>query len=135
MKKIRPCVGFLLVQKNRFLAEKRKKTKRLDPGVWAIPGGGIKKGESPEKAAKREAMEELGIHANKMDWLCSLPYYNPIQNLVMHYFVFSKWTGKIRTLEAEKLEWIPVSKASKLGACVDRQAMRIYKENRKRLLK
>jgi len=31
------------------------------PKVWALPGGGLRKGEIPERAAKREVLEELGI--------------------------------------------------------------------------
>jgi len=30
-------------------------------GKWCMPGGGIKKGESPEEAAVREAWEETGV--------------------------------------------------------------------------
>lgn len=32
----------------------------LTPGVWTLPGGGVKKGETPEQAAVREIREELG---------------------------------------------------------------------------
>lgn len=31
------------------------------PKVWALPGGGVKRGEDPALAAKREVAEELGI--------------------------------------------------------------------------
>lgn len=30
------------------------------PGTWGIPGGAIRRGESPEAAASREAVEEIG---------------------------------------------------------------------------
>jgi 8-oxo-dGTP diphosphatase len=31
------------------------------PGYWNLPGGGLKEGESPGRAAARECMEESGI--------------------------------------------------------------------------
>lgn len=31
------------------------------PAVWALPGGGIKRGEDPMECARREVREELGI--------------------------------------------------------------------------
>ena len=33
---------------------------------WFMPGGGIKRGETPEQAAHREAMEEVGATLNKL---------------------------------------------------------------------
>ncbi len=34
------------------------------PGVWTLPGGGIKKGETPSEAAVREVDEEIGYKIN-----------------------------------------------------------------------
>ena len=34
------------------------------PGVWTLPGGGIKKGESPREAGVREVFEEIGYRIN-----------------------------------------------------------------------
>ena len=38
----------------------------IDPlsGVWFLPGGGVEQNESIEEAAKREAVEELGLEVN-----------------------------------------------------------------------
>ena len=43
----------------RFLLQKRSRRVHR-PGSWSIPGGAIREGESPAKAAIREAIEETG---------------------------------------------------------------------------
>lgn len=35
--------------------------KRGDDGSWAVPGGKLEEGETPEAAAKREVLEECGF--------------------------------------------------------------------------
>lgn len=126
-KKYRPTVGFILFKGNRFLVEKRKKTKKFDPGIWTVPAGKIRQNEQIEKAAKREANEELGIKLTQFHFLCSLVSYYPSHSMILHYFSVSKWSGKIRNLEAEKLKWIPLSHVKKLKLRTDQQALQIFK--------
>lgn len=45
---------------------------------WEIPGGGIDKGETPEKAAIRELYEETGIKADKLE---SLGIFYPLNSV------------------------------------------------------
>lgn len=45
---------------NKILVLKRKN------GYWEFPGGGIEWGESPENAAKREALEEIGLEIENL---------------------------------------------------------------------
>ena len=50
-----------------ILIQKRTKTKRLMPGIWAATGGAAIAGETSLKAATRELGEELGISVNQED--------------------------------------------------------------------
>jgi 8-oxo-dGTP diphosphatase len=55
-----PAVGVAVVESGRVLLVKR----RYPPmqGAWAIPGGFLEAGETPESAACREVLEETGLH-------------------------------------------------------------------------
>ena len=44
-----------------FLITRRAKTLRAHAGQWALPGGRIDAGESPERAVRRELEEEVGL--------------------------------------------------------------------------
>lgn len=50
-----------------ILIQKRTKTKRLMPGIWAATGGAAIAGESSITAAARELGEELGIKVSPDD--------------------------------------------------------------------
>ena len=36
------------------------------PPVWGLPGGGVRKGEDPEAAARRELLEEVGMTVERL---------------------------------------------------------------------
>lgn len=61
-------VRTLVIKNNQILLVKHRYGH-----YWVMPGGGINKGESPEKAAIRELREEAGIVADKIDY--KLGYY------------------------------------------------------------
>lgn len=45
----------------RILLQQRTDDAPYMPGMWGFFGGGIEKGETPEEAVKREALEELNF--------------------------------------------------------------------------
>lgn len=54
-------IGVIFDKEGRILVQKRAQTKKVDPGSIDHVCGVIKSGETPEKAAVREAGEETGI--------------------------------------------------------------------------
>lgn len=63
-------VGLIIInQHGHCLAFER----RMTPGEWQWPQGGVDHGEDPEEAAYRELYEEVGIEAADVDLLLRLP--------------------------------------------------------------
>ena len=60
----RPCVGVMLLNRDRLAWMGRRFEKENDDGVgksWQMPQGGIDKGEEPAQAAIRELAEETSV--------------------------------------------------------------------------
>jgi 8-oxo-dGTP diphosphatase len=53
------AVGALVIHEGRVLLVKRGKPP--SKGLWAIPGGSVRLGESMQEAAERETLEETGV--------------------------------------------------------------------------
>jgi len=126
-KKLIPCAAFILLKDNKILVEKRKLTKRVDPGKIGIPGGGILDNESKEDAMIREAKEELDILVKEHTYVGTLLHKHKEADFLVDYFLIKSWTGKIRTLEASKLSWIDIKDYRKINIWWDRlmiQALR-----------
>ena len=60
MEPVSVVVG-IIVEGNKFLVERRRMDKKIDPGIICLPAGHVDSGEELEDALKREMLEELGI--------------------------------------------------------------------------
>lgn len=54
-------VKSLIVDEGRLLIVRRSPEDDHAPGMWGLPGGGLKPGEGPFEGLKRETMEETGL--------------------------------------------------------------------------
>jgi 8-oxo-dGTP pyrophosphatase MutT (NUDIX family) len=59
----RVAVVFLVDPEGRVLMQHRDQHAKVSPNQWAMPGGKIEEGETPEEAARREVLEETGLDA------------------------------------------------------------------------
>ncbi|GKX68772.1 NUDIX hydrolase [Inconstantimicrobium mannanitabidum] len=78
---------------------------------WEIPAGGIEEGETPEEAAKREALEETGYTVTEPKLICSFNPSNGMSDAVFN-IVKCKAISSIETFdknEVKEIKWMPVS--------------------------
>ena len=81
-----------------------RRTSRLKnhPGQWALPGGGIEKGESKEETALRELQEEVGLNLNQDNVLGRLDDFTTRSGFIITPVVI--WAGCGVVLEPNPAE-------------------------------
>lgn len=102
----------LLDEQDRVLMLQRSRTEDFLPGVWELPGGGLKEGEHPKEAARREVVEETGIDSEiffPIDCFC---YWTKGEYTVEIVFLGrAEKTTEIR-LSSEHVDWQWVDETS-----------------------
>ena len=63
----RVAVVFLVDPQGRVLMQHRDSRAKVSPNQWAMPGGKIEDGETPEEAARREVREETGLTVTTLE--------------------------------------------------------------------
>jgi len=115
-------VGAIVVRDGNVLLVKRG----VEPskGLWAIPGGTLKLGETMQECAAREILEETGIRINVKDCVYVFDYieYDEDRKIKFHFaivdfaadYVSGRPRGaddalEARWLSAEELQTLPVA--------------------------
>ena len=115
-------VDGILMEKRKFLVEKRRDDDDADPGLIEIPGGHVDPDETLQDALRREMKEELGIDVEKAKLVQkSLVTATNGERQRIHYFHVEKWNGRIGSEEAERVYWEP--EVSNLSIIPDRRAV------------
>jgi len=83
----------LINDDGKILILKRQNTDGMKfPGLWSFAGGGAEEGETPEAAARREALEETGITINNMEHIRT----KSDGNKNIHYYRCLDFTGDVQ---------------------------------------
>jgi 8-oxo-dGTP diphosphatase len=91
----------------RVLLARRPEGKAM-AGLWELPGGKLRTGETPEAALIRELREELGIDVAAA---CLAPFafashaYDRF-HLLMPLYVCRRWKGRPKAQEGQTLSWV-----------------------------
>jgi 8-oxo-dGTP diphosphatase len=112
----------VFLNKDKFLAEKRKPNEKIDPGIVCLPGGHVEPGETRGHALKREMQEELNVKIDKAKFMknsCWTASNGEKQNV--HYYLILAHEGKPTCRAAEKLSW--TENIEMLDIEIDRQAV------------
>ena len=70
---------------------------------WETPGGKVNQGETPAKAAMREALEELGAKAIIIKFIGARSFEEDGKKMVYHWFQ-ARLEGEARIVEKEKFD-------------------------------
>jgi len=98
-------VAAVIKKNNKYLITQRNRNKHF-AFHWEFPGGKVNKGESFEKALKREILEELSININIIMKIASEKFKDEIINVNVHYFLCEKLDEDIILSEHEDMKWI-----------------------------
>ena len=84
---------------------------------YGLPGGGIKKHESPETAAKRETLEEVGIHLEKVTPLPPFVTHEEYKEDTVYGFYADVTSEKYKldNFEIDSAKWCPLNNLPKMG--------------------
>lgn len=120
---MRTRAGIVLIEDNKVALIERH---RAGLDYFVFPGGGVDEGESPEQAAVREAMEELGVEVVIKQEVAEIQ----IETSKQIYFLVERVAGELGTGTGEEFTdsdpsdpsegiyvavWMPIDELSQHG--------------------
>ncbi len=121
MQRVDVVVG-IIFHERKFLAEKRKKSDKIDPGIVSLPGGHVELGETRKAALIREMKEELNIEVKKTRFIKKSRWVasnGERQNV--YYYLILDYEGKPVRRTAQRILWI--EEMEELDIDIDRLAV------------
>lgn len=101
---------------NRLLLQHRTKDARLLPDHWAFFGGGLKKGETPLEALKRESLEEINHQIINPELFSEQPFKEADTEGYLYIYIepFNKDKSCLKLNEGQGWGWFKDTQISQL---------------------
>lgn len=91
-------IGQILFLSDGKVALGFRQNVEAENNLWGFPSGRVELGESFEVAAKREALEEVGVQVQSLNQLALI---NDVKGNEHKFFVCNDWSGKLINAEPE----------------------------------
>ena len=98
-------VGAVIVKDDKILAARRPFNKSLG-GLWEFPGGKLETGEKPQKALKREIMEELKCEVEVGKFIINEVYKYDFATISLSTYFCEISKGEPKAKEHIELRWL-----------------------------
>jgi mutator protein MutT len=93
---------YVVKKDGKFLFVQRSKQKKTLPGAWAFASGTVEEGETIEEAAKREAMEEVGVEVQPVQTFATRDL--PEAGVTLHFVLCGLVAGQPKPVEKHEIE-------------------------------
>lgn len=103
-------VGVAVVDRGRLLMVKRGR--EPGKGLWAVPGGKVRRGEPITEAARREVLEETGLNVEIGEVIWVGEHLSENHHIVLIDFVGTVVDGTLEAADdADEARWVELSAA------------------------
>lgn len=122
MKRIEVAVGIVFNDRSQVLVGQRT-VKDLYFEKWEFPGGKLELGETVAQALRREFKEEIGIDVLASEHLLDLEHDYPDRQVRLHIHTITDYSGQVRGLEGQALQWVAIDELNQLDFLAGNQAI------------